>query len=198
MQRRRKYVLRAGAALCVVLLFAMDSSWRAASPDLLALLQRLGLLLILVCMFGRTWCMLYIGGRKKRELITKGPYSVVRNPLYVFTIVGIAGIGLVMGSIVSALVLTILAIFVFHVVVTKEEAFLAEVFGGSFSAYAARVPRFVPRFSAWQDADELAVRPQLVLRTFFHASLFLVVVPLMDGRDLLRRSGVLPALFELP
>ena len=42
--------------------------------------------MILICILGRTWATLYIGGQKQRELVTKGPYSVVRNPLYLFTL----------------------------------------------------------------------------------------------------------------
>ena len=56
-----------------------------AAQHVQALLETGGVILILVCIVGRTWCTLYIGGNKKRELITAGPYSVVRNPLYVFT-----------------------------------------------------------------------------------------------------------------
>ena len=78
--------------------------WRSASPSgscccsspsragaprrrtSMRLIEMAGLVLILVCILGRTWCTLYIGGLKKRELVTAGPYSVVRNPLYVFTL----------------------------------------------------------------------------------------------------------------
>ena len=30
----------------------------------------------------RIWCTFYIGNRKSKELITEGPYSICRNPLY--------------------------------------------------------------------------------------------------------------------
>src|SRR5262245_36841884 len=30
----------------------------------------------------RFWATLYIGGRKERELVTDGPYSLCRHPLY--------------------------------------------------------------------------------------------------------------------
>ena len=70
-----------------------ESRWRVPYPHLYALIEKAGLALIVICILGRTWCTLYIGGRKKRELINKGPYSVVRNPLYFFTTIGAAGIG---------------------------------------------------------------------------------------------------------
>jgi len=197
LQRRRKQTLRALAALCVALLFVMESSWRTTAPGVLVLLQRFGLLLILACLFGRTWCTLYIGGHKKRELITAGPYSVVRNPLYVFTILGAAGVGLLAGSIALAFLFGGLAVAVFAYVTGAEEAFLAEAFGEEFRAYAVRVPRFWPRFSGWKDAEELRVRPRLVLRTFLDASLFLLAVPAIEVKDLMQASGWLPVLLRL-
>ena len=198
LQRRRKNVLRAVAVLGVLLVLVMDSSWRMAAPKLLEWLQRGGFLLILLCIFGRTWCTLYIGGNKKRELVTKGPYSVVRNPLYVFTFIGAMGVGLVAGSIVLALLFGALALLIFNAITRQEEAFMASAFGESFTAYAARVPRFWPRFSTWQDAEELVVRPKLVLRTFLDASLFLLAVPLLELKELLQRLGSLPVWLHLP
>jgi protein-S-isoprenylcysteine O-methyltransferase Ste14 len=51
---------------------------------------------------GRTWCSLDISGRKKRELVTVGPYALVRNPLYIFTLLEAFGIGAQSGSMLSA------------------------------------------------------------------------------------------------
>lgn len=198
LQRRRKHTLRAGAALSILLLLVTDSSWRTGAPHIHTLLQRCGFVLVLLCIFGRTWSTLYIGGHKKRDLITKGPYSMVRNPLYVFTIIGVAGVGLMAGSMVVAALFAAFALTVFSVVTRQEEAFLAAAFGETFAAYAGKVPRFWPRLSAWRDADEVIVKPSLVLRTFFDASLFLLAVPLMEIKELLQRLGWLPVLFNLP
>lgn len=197
LQRRRKYALRGLAALCVALLLVVQSSWRAAAPGVLVLLQGLGLVLILICIFGRTWCTLYIGGRKKRMLTTTGPYSLVRNPLYVFTMLGTAGVGLLAGSVVLAILFCAIAIAVFSPIVRAEEAFLADAFGQEFRDYAARVPRFWPRLSGWQDAAELLVRPKLVTRTFAEASLFLLAVPVIGLKDIAQASGWLPVMLRL-
>ena len=52
-----------------------------------------GIGLIGVAIIGRLWCTLYLGGRKAAEVVTKGPYSIARNPLYVFSAIGSAGVG---------------------------------------------------------------------------------------------------------
>ena len=69
---------------------------------------------------------------------------------------------------------------VFYAVALQEQAFLADTFGDEYRAYAERVPLFFPRFSTWQEADQLTIVPKLVRRTFLDASLFLLAIPLDD------------------
>lgn len=197
LQHRRKQVLTAGVVLWVLLLLFTRSYWHA-SPNVLAAIESAGLLAILVCITGRTWCTLYIGGLKKRELVTAGPYSVVRNPLYVFTSIGAGGIGAQSGSLLLAMLSVAASLAVFQVVARREEAFLAATFPDEFEAYAARVARFWPRLSLWQEADELRVRPRLVRRTFLDACVFLLAVPAADAAAWLQQSLQLPALITLP
>jgi protein-S-isoprenylcysteine O-methyltransferase Ste14 len=198
LQRKRKRALVVGIVCGLALLAITDTAWRAEWPRVHRVIQWSGLVLILFCILGRTWCTLYIGGQKKRELVTKGPYSVVRNPLYLFTLFGAAGMGALSGSIVMALLSATFATVVFVSVVRQEEQFLLTAFPQDYPAYAARVPRLWPRFSVWQDADQLIVQPRLVHRTFFDASLFLLAVPLIALKALLRDWGWLPVLLRLP
>jgi len=198
LQQRRKQVLIVGAVVAIVLMTISDSSWRIAWPRVHRGIQWTGLLLILVCILGRTWCTLYIGGQKQRELVTKGPYSVVRNPLYLFTLFGAAGIGALSGSLVMAALCAGFATAVFLSVVRQEEQFLLATFPQEFPAYAARVPRILPRLTVWQDAERLIVMPRLVHRTFLDASLFLMAVPLVGIKALVRDFLWLPILLHLP
>jgi protein-S-isoprenylcysteine O-methyltransferase Ste14 len=198
LQKKRKVVLALGIALWVLLLLFTRSRWQATAPHIHTLIESAGLVLILVCILGRTWCTLYIGGRKKRELITEGPYSVVRNPLYVFTSIGAAGIGAQTGSALVAFLFGAATLAVFDFVARREEVFLESSFPGEFAAYAERVPRFWPRLSSWREADELRVKPHLVRRTFLDACLFLLAVPASDLLALLQRLARLPVLMHLP
>jgi protein-S-isoprenylcysteine O-methyltransferase Ste14 len=197
-QYRRKLVFMVAIALWILLLLFTQSSWRNSAPHLFKLIQLTGLFLILVCILGRTWCTLYIGGLKKRELVVKGPYSVVRNPLYVFTAIGAVGVGAQSGSALAAVVSGLLSLAIFAVVVRREESFLAAAFPESFADYAARVPRFWPRLSVWQEADELLVRPRLVRQTFLDACMFLLAVPATALMDWLQGVAEFPVLFHLP
>src|SRR5262245_14008421 len=104
-QRKRKLALTLGAALWLLAMLVTQSRWRTGAPYLYLLIAGVGLVLILLGILGRTWCTLYIGGLKKRELVTAGPYSLVRNPLYVFSALGAAGIGAQTGSALLAVLL---------------------------------------------------------------------------------------------
>ena len=129
-QHWRKHILWAlfGLTLVPAALFVGSYWWPRAKP-LHKTIEWIGIILIFVCIFGRTWCSLYIGGRKKRELVTLGPYSLCRNPLYAFTVLGALGIGAQSGSMTLASAVGMATFAVFHTVVKREEAFLAQAFG---------------------------------------------------------------------
>lgn len=146
-------------------------------------MEAVGLAAIVVSIVGRAWCTLYIGGRKKAEIVDRGPYSISRNPLYVFSFVGAFGVGAQSGSLAIAAAFVAAAVLVFHFTVLREEAFLLREFGESYASYRARTPRFWPRFSLWRDADELAVRPSLFLLTIRDGLVFLLAIPLFELID---------------
>jgi protein-S-isoprenylcysteine O-methyltransferase Ste14 len=195
-QRRRKQVLRSAGLACTIMLAVTDSSWRAGGIGTFVAWSGLGL--ILLCILGRTWSAIYIGGQKQRALVTEGPYSVVRNPLYVFTVLGAAGIGAYSGSITIGALFAIIVFAVFAFVVRQEERFLDSAFPGEYSAYVSRVPRFWPNFALWKDAEVLQVRPRFVYQTFFEAILFLLAVPAVHLKELAQAQELLPRLLLLP
>lgn len=59
------------------------------------LLETISLLLIVIATVGRsTWSSLYISGDKEHRAVCEGPYAILRNPLYMFSFVGVFGLGL--------------------------------------------------------------------------------------------------------
>lgn len=195
-RRRRRFAQGSGLLLLLVLLFT-ESMW-PSETFLHESLETLGYALILICIAGRTWCALYIGGRKKKMLVDQGPYSVSRNPLYLFSVIGGLGVGLQAGNLVTGLALGLFVFMLFSVVIAQEESFLKGRFPEEFAAYAASVPRWGPRLSNWHSDLELTVQPRLVLVTFRDALWFLVAIPLMEGIELAQNAGWLPVLLHLP
>jgi len=78
------------------------------------------------------------------KLITAGPYSVVRNPIYT----GMFGMLLATGLAISHWIGLVIAIIVYAIGtairVHSEAKLLREAFGEEFEAYARRVPAVVP------------------------------------------------------
>src|SRR3989337_789925 len=87
-----------------------------------------GVFFILTGIVGRTWCSMYIGGNKLRRLVTEGPYSLTRNPLYVFSAIAAFGLGAQIGSAVFALLCAATTIVIFVFVIGHEERALAARF----------------------------------------------------------------------
>ena len=72
--------------LAGIVLTPFTTRWSEANPLLRDLAIFLGTLLICTGTALRLWAGLYIGGHKERRLVTDGPYSCVRNPLYLTSV----------------------------------------------------------------------------------------------------------------
>lgn len=157
-----------------------------------------GFVAMILSIVGRAWCSLYIGGRKKAEIVDRGPYSITRNPLYVFSYIGAFGIGAQSGSVTIGLAFVLAAMVVFYMTVRREEAFLEREFGAVYTAYKARTPRFWPRISLWRDEDELTIRPALFVTTILDGLIFLLAIPVYELIDTGQATGFLSVIAYLP
>jgi protein-S-isoprenylcysteine O-methyltransferase Ste14 len=80
-----------------------------------------------------------------KELVVRGLYRWMRNPMYVGVLSVILGVGLLSTSR-SVLSYFAIVFLVFHlVVVLYEEQALASRFGESYARYRRQVPRWIPR-----------------------------------------------------
>lgn len=196
-QVRRRYTLTAIGVLAV-LVAPFVASMAAASSPWYHGVKWFGLVLILAAFLGRSGCMLYLGGHKGAELIQQGPYSVSRNPLYLFSVIGVVGIGAQTGSIVFGLVLALAVYAVFNYVIGEEEVLLRKVFGSRFDGYCARVPRFWPRLSGWKSDPEVMVDVSGLGRTVRDALPYFLAVPVFGFIAYAQFSGWVPVLLRLP
>lgn len=95
------------------------------------------------------WLRGYAAGyvRKNAELTTTGPYAYTRNPLYLGSMLIAFGFAVAGGRWSIGIVLAALFLAIYLPVIRGEEEFLRGRFSG-FAAYAARVPRLLPRLTA--------------------------------------------------
>ena len=111
-----------------------------ARPSMRSLL--IGLPLSLIGLLLRGWAAGHLA--KDRELATSGPYSFLRNPLYIGT--AIVALGVVLAARNSWLVLlfAVVFLFVYLPAIELEEQHLREIFS-DYAIYAQRVDRFLPK-----------------------------------------------------
>jgi len=94
------------------------------------------------------WLRAYAAGyvRKNAELTFTGPYAYTRNPLYLGSMMIAFGFAAAAGSWVILIALAALFAVIYIPTILSEEGYLREHFAG-FDAYAAKVPRVLPRLT---------------------------------------------------
>jgi protein-S-isoprenylcysteine O-methyltransferase Ste14 len=80
-----------------------------------------------------------------RLLVIRGPYRVIRNPMYLGATGVLAGSALYYGSAVLSIYAIIFWIVTHCGVIFFEEPALARVFGSEYDNYRAHVGRWLPR-----------------------------------------------------
>ena len=87
-------------------------------------------------------------------LVSTGPFAFVRNPLYLGNISLWGGFALAAGPQWMAPAVVAALAFIYHAIVRWEEGLLERRLGSHYSDYAARVPRWLPRFSRTGSSTE--------------------------------------------
>ena len=124
-----------------------------------SLLHPLGLVLGLVITVagyaGTLWCYAAMGNtwriginrNEKTTLVTRGPYRLVRHPIYSFQIVLLAGVALLLPTRLSLFILVVHLLCV--VAKAKdEESYLLTVHGQEYRDYLSRTGRLLPKFTS--------------------------------------------------
>jgi protein-S-isoprenylcysteine O-methyltransferase Ste14 len=157
--------------------------------------EMLGFALLAAATLWRIWCHLFIAGRKNGELATTGPYSMVRNPLYIGNFAGVVGFGFAVEQPYLALAFGIGFVVLYPAVVAKEEAQLAALFGERFAAYRSRVPRWLADWSLYREPAAITVSPRHVRKAILDAMWFLWAFGLWEFIEQLHETGILPTYF---
>lgn len=80
-----------------------------------------------------------------KVLVVKGPYRVVRNPMYVGVLLILIGETVVFQSIVLLAYAALVWLAVHLFVIFREEPQLRKKFGAQYEEYCRAVPRWMPR-----------------------------------------------------
>ena len=118
-----------------------------------------------------------------------GPYSICRHPLYLFSTLGVVGLGLMLGSVVLTAFLGLAVFLILTATTTREEAFLRAEFGPAYDVYAARVPRIWPKLSLFHSEPKVEVKISTIRVNFFDALVFLAFIPLAEFMEWIKDIG---------
>jgi protein-S-isoprenylcysteine O-methyltransferase Ste14 len=157
--------------------------------------EMLGFALLAAATLWRIWCALFIAGNKNGELATSGPYSTVRNPLYLGNFAGAVGFGFAVEQPYLVLALAGAFALFYPAVVAQEEARLGQIFGERYREYCARVPRWIPDWSLYREPAAVTVSPRHMRGAIFDAMWFLWAFALWEFIEGLHSLKLLPTLF---
>ena len=196
--RMQKWRIRL-SVLAGVVFFAFNSvtasRWERESPLVSALLFSLGLVLVGVASLGRLWCSLYIAGYKSSRLVTEGPYSLSRNPLYFFSLLGFIGVGLASETLLMPAILVLAFASYYPAVIRAEEKRLNFLHLESYLEYARSTPRFFPAVGKLREPETYVVNPKIFRRHLLDALVFGWCVGILEILEELRHLGWNPQLF---
>jgi protein-S-isoprenylcysteine O-methyltransferase Ste14 len=130
-----------------------------ASPAANTLLHACAFALVICGGALRSWAMGHHTWRRvhgegsQRRLITAGPYALVRNPLYLGTLLISGGIALMSGS--WAVIGVYLVVFWagYAAIILWEESRLDRQFGDRYRSYFQFVPRLIPNGTIWSPRE---------------------------------------------
>src|SRR5262245_44407085 len=149
-----------------------------------------------VAALGRVWCSAYISGRKNHELVTDGPYSLSRNPLYFFSLFGYLGAGLAFEKLTVAFVFVILFWLLHWPTILSEDAKLRAKFADEYNQYAKAVPRFWPRIRRMTLPEHVTFSPRTFNRSVLHCGFMMLIFMLGHIIEYFQNVGVIPILFR--
>lgn len=112
----------------------------------------LGMIMMVAGYLGTLWCYTAMGNSwrmgvnraEKTGLVTRGPYRLVRHPIYLCQVTMVAAIPILLPSVVALLVL-IIHLFCVLTKAADEESHLRNILGRTYEAYFAHTGGWFPR-----------------------------------------------------
>jgi len=193
----RVYVSRLFA---IVILFLAVFTGHSFSQESLAdiLFEMTGLFLLTICSMGRLWALMYISGNKSQEIITDGPYSIVRHPLYFFSLIGAVGIGLVSENLLILALIIIFYVVYYPFTILAEEKKLEARFGKAYLEYQRKTPRFLPRPSLYRGPLLYTIKANAFVKNFVNGMWFIWIFILFHIIEMAQNAGFLPVYWRIP
>lgn len=196
-EKLRGRIFRLMAAVFLIIIPFSAGKWDAQSSIGDDVFFLIGCTLVAIGSLGRVWCSLYISGYKNDTLITLGTYSILRNPLYFFSLIAIIGIGLITKTLLIPLAFLILFIAYYPGLIKSEEKRLLKIHGDGFREYAKNTPSFFPKFSLLKEPETYTVNPRIFKREIYRAFWFVSSIGIIGLLKSLHEAGILPVYLHI-
>lgn len=195
--RARVYVSRLFAV--AVLALAIFTGHSFSHEGLLDItFETTGLFLLTICSMGRLWALMYISGNKSHEIITDGPYSIVRHPLYFFSLIGAAGIGLVSENLLILAMILVFYVAYYPFTILAEEKKLENKFGRAYLEYKSKTPGFLPKLSLYHGPHFYTVNADTFVKNFVNGMWFVWIFILFHLIEMAQDTGYLRVYWRIP
>lgn len=178
-----------GFLLLITLLFSQKILMNSFSGKFMIFT---GFILASLAMVGRIWCSLIITGKKNTSLITTGPYSICRNPLYLFSFIGAIGVGLSTSSITLTLFILLFMLVYYPGVILGEEKILAKIHKDEYKNYCQKVPRFIPNINLFTEPEQYIFKPEIFFKATRDAIWFIWVPALFQLVSYINTLNIIP------
>jgi len=166
----REFLIRyraTAATLCLIVVLIL------ARPTAFSIF--LGFIFIMSGVFFRAWASGHI--LKDRELATKGPYSIMRNPLYFGSFLIGVGIAIAANQLTCWLITVGYFIFFYTFLIIVEHKHLLRLFGDEYRQWASSTGIFFPRLrKIRENAFDIALYMKNREYRVFIFALFVVAV----------------------
>lgn len=189
-RRRIPISIAVSVTLIVYLLFARPLIMEEGA--LSESMKYIGFALMVFASMGRIWCGTYICGHKTKKLVTAGPYSLHRNPLYVYSFFGAVGFGIAARNAIFAALVALLFVVLYPTIVAAEEVKLRDIHGEAFEEYCRTTPRWLPRFSNYNVPYFNDIQMKKMSDLVRDAGLFIGLFIVADLIFELHRRNILP------
>lgn len=180
-QRNR---LRVRSVLLLVIPALVLFTDRGLSGSAIGLaLYTLGAVTLTAAVVGRFWCYVYNSGTRTKTVITEGPYSLCRNPIYLCSIGVAAAIGLLAQSVVLSVLFTASAILFYAHIINGEEAKLTALHGLVYTDYLRATSKYLPCFDRLSPGTLTEVPGRILMRKIPKLIALAFVFPLIEVID---------------